>query len=397
GGAPRAVAVRALRHHLRARGPRPATRHPAAGQGGRGRAQHRLRPQLRRRRAPGAASPRGGRPGLPHRRRRHAELARAVRRAGGAPRGPAAAAEPAGPPHAGGGQRGRGHLEHALPPLGAAHHPLPRRPHGQGRPLQHPARARGAGLPAEGELARRAARHRRPARRPRRTARRGVSVAAVFFATIAAGGGHVATARALAEALGSRHPGRFTTTVSDVMAELGFEALDARHKAGWRALLKRPRLVRLGQRATDAVPRLSRAAQNAMLDGFAEEAARRLDALSPALVVANHGWLATALTRAQRRYGMRSRLVVFATEPFDASALWAEPHAEVVVAPSAAARADLVRLGVPPERVHVLGYPVREAFLRPPAREAARGELGLGDELTCLLSLGAEGVAGEAL
>jgi len=224
-----------------------------------------------------------------------------------------------------------------------------------------------------------------------------VSVAEVFFATIAAGGGHVATARALAEALGSRHPGRFTTTVSDVMAELGFEALDARHKAGWRALLKRPRLVRLGQRATDAVPRLSRAAQNAMLDGFAEEAARRLDALSPALVVANHGWLATALTRAQRRYGMRSRLVVFATEPFDASALWAEPHAEVVVAPSAAARADLVRLGVPPERVHVLGYPVREAFLRPPAREAARGELGLGDELTCLLSLGAEGVAGEAL
>ncbi len=219
----------------------------------------------------------------------------------------------------------------------------------------------------------------------------------VFFATIAAGGGHVATARALAEALEAGHEGRFDVRVSDVMAEFGFEALDARHKAGWLALLERPTLVRLGQRATDAVPWLSRAAQNALLDGFAKEAARRLDELSPALVVANHGWLATALTRARYRYGMRSRLAIFATEPFDASALWAEPQAEAMIAPSAAARDDLVRLGVPADKVHVLGYPVREAFLRPPPREAARASLQLGDEPTCLLSLGAEGVAGEAL
>src|SRR5690606_17097612 len=80
-----------------------------------------------------------------------------------------------------------------------------------------------------------------------------------------------------------------------------------------------------------------------------------------------------------------------------ASALWAEPRAEHVVAPSAAAKADLVRLGVPERNVRVLGYPVRRAFLAPPSRAAARAELGLGDDFTCLLSLGAEGVAGEAL
>lgn len=219
----------------------------------------------------------------------------------------------------------------------------------------------------------------------------------VVFATIAAGGGHVATANALAEGLHALRPAGVSTSVSDVMAEFGFGRLDRRHKQSWRGMLKRPRLVRAGQRLTDVAPRLTRAAQNALLQGFAQEAQRRLDELGPDLVVGNHGWLATALTLARTRFGMRSRLLIFATEPFDASALWAEPQAQRVVAPSSAAKEDLVRLGVPAGRVAVLGYPVRQAFLQPPERAAARAELGLDDSFTCLVSLGAEGLAGQAV
>jgi len=50
----------------------------------------------------------------------------------------------------------------------------------------------------------------------------------VFFATIAAGGGHVATANAMAEEMHRLHPGGVNTQVADVMAEFGFEALDRR-------------------------------------------------------------------------------------------------------------------------------------------------------------------------
>ena len=123
----------------------------------------------------------------------------------------------------------------------------------------------------------------------------------VLFATIAAGGGHVATANAMAEELLRQHPGEVETRVVDVMAEWGHEELDRRHKESWRRMLKRPHLVRLGQRLTDLAPGLTRAAQNALLNDFARGAQQHIDDLAPDLVVANHGWLATALTLARTK------------------------------------------------------------------------------------------------
>ncbi len=219
----------------------------------------------------------------------------------------------------------------------------------------------------------------------------------VFFATIAAGGGHVATATALSEALHHHHPGEFTTRVSDVMAEFGAVDLDRRHKDGWRALLRRPALVRSGQRLTDAAPGVTRLSQRLLLGRFARELSGRLAELKPDLIVANHGWLTTVFALARARHGLSTPVVIFATEPFDASALWAEPASGRVLAPSLAAKEDLVRLGVPATNVRVVGYPVGQRFLAPPTQAEARARLGLPEgRFTALLSLGAEGLAGEA-
>ncbi|ADI14679.1 glycosyltransferase [Truepera radiovictrix] len=218
----------------------------------------------------------------------------------------------------------------------------------------------------------------------------------LFFATLAAGGGHVATARALAQAVERHYPGRFTPIVSDYMSDLGFHAEDERHKALWRWMLAHPWSARWGQRLMDRLPTLTNRLHRRTLDAVAKAAAAHLGALRPALVVANHGWLAVALTRAQRRYGLRARVLTFATEPLDASALWAEREAERFVVPSSGALADLVRFGVPEARIDLIGYPVQDAFLHPPAQAQARRALGLGDRLTCLVSLGGEGVGREA-
>lgn len=220
----------------------------------------------------------------------------------------------------------------------------------------------------------------------------------VLFATIAAGGGHVATARAMAEAVSTVSAGALATRVSDVMAEYGPRDLDARHKASWKALLGRPALVRNSQRLMDAVPALSRAAQGRLLQGFTKAITQALNREAPALIVVNHGWLATAFADARARHGLKSKVVVFATEPFDASALWSAPSAETVLAPSAAAAEDLRRLGVSPSALHVSGYPVAERFTKAPEKSAARASLGLSDGFVVLMSLGAEGVAsGDAL
>jgi UDP-N-acetylglucosamine:LPS N-acetylglucosamine transferase len=216
----------------------------------------------------------------------------------------------------------------------------------------------------------------------------------IVFATIAAGGGHVATARAMAQGVEVLAPGAYDLPVVDLVHDLGFVAWDARHKAQWRWMLAHPWSARWGQRVIDAVPAVTRAVLRRALDGVASAAADRFRADPPALIVANHGFLAFALARARRRYGLDVPTLVFATEPLDASALWAEPEADRFLAPSRETAADLVRLGVSPERVEVVGYPVQQAFLHPPSQADARAELGLEDRFTCLVSLGGEGVGG---
>lgn len=215
----------------------------------------------------------------------------------------------------------------------------------------------------------------------------------VLIATINAGGGHVATATAMAEAVAAAAGGKLTPRVAEVMPELGFTQLDRRHKESWRRLLGRPRLIRWSQRVLDAAPAASRAGQNLLLGRFARAAAERYQAERPALIVVNHGWLATAFTLARAHFGLDAPVVVFATEPFDASALWSTPQADAVLAPSTAAAQSLRRLGVPASALRVSGYPVAERFSRPPSQAVARASLRLAPGYTCLLSLGAEGVA----
>lgn len=225
----------------------------------------------------------------------------------------------------------------------------------------------------------------------------GTVVGEVLFATIAAGGGHVATANAMAEAVATASGGSLNTSVSDIMAEHGPRDLDRRHKDSWRRLLGMPRVVRASQALMDRAPALTRLTQDLLLSGFARDTAARLNEAPPALVVANHGWLATAFTLARRRHGLKTRVVIYATEPFDASALWSTPAAEVVLAPSAAAKESLVAVGVPDDRVLVAGYPVADRFLDAPERGTARASLQLDGAFTCLVTLGAEGIAADAV
>ena len=218
----------------------------------------------------------------------------------------------------------------------------------------------------------------------------------VFFATLAAGGGHVATARAMAQGLAAASPGAFEITVSDYMNDLGLTEKDQRHKTSWAWMLAHPWSARYGQRLLDTFPRLINRYQRRTLDTLARRAAEHLSGLGPALVVVNHGWLMVALTRAQQHYGLQARVLTFATEPLDASALWAEADAERVVVASRAALGDLSRHGVPEKKIDLIGYPVQGAFLRAPGKAAARAALGLGERLTCLVSLGSEGVGTRA-
>ena len=216
---------------------------------------------------------------------------------------------------------------------------------------------------------------------------------AILFATISIGGGHVATAQAMSEAVERHYPGRFELNVSDYMRDLGLAGLDRLHKGFWRRALRFPVVARAGQRVIDAVPRTTIAGQRCILRGFARAAAEDLSPAPPRLIVSNHGLITSGLAEAKRLYGLDVSVLTFATEPHGISAYWADPRADHIVAPSEEVRRDLVRFGVPEEKTAVVGYPVGQAFLEAPTKAEARARLALPDRFTCLVSFGGEGVA----
>ncbi|HEU4847906.1 MAG TPA: glycosyltransferase, partial [Rubrobacteraceae bacterium] len=219
----------------------------------------------------------------------------------------------------------------------------------------------------------------------------------ILFATIAAGGGHVAVARAMAEAVEHYYPGRFELRVSDYMKEVGPKKvadLDRLHKDIWRFMLRYPILARGSQRLMDAFPRLTIATQRRLVRGFARAAADDLRRDPPRLIFSNHGLMTAGLAEAKRIGGLEVPVLSFANELVGICSYWADPHADHIVVPSEEAQRDLMRFGVPESKLSYVGfgYPVRQAFLDAPPRPEARTRLGLEDRFTCLVSSGGEGV-----
>jgi 1,2-diacylglycerol 3-beta-galactosyltransferase len=216
----------------------------------------------------------------------------------------------------------------------------------------------------------------------------------ILLATIAAGGGHVAVARAMSEAIEHYYPGRFELRVSDYMKEAGAVGLDQLHKDTWRFMLRYPILARASQRLMDAFPRLTITLQRRVVRDFARAAAVDLREEPPLLIVSNHGLMTAGLVEARHRYGLEVPILSFANEMCNICAYWADPRADHIVVPSEEARRDLMRFGVPASKILFIGfgYPVRQAFLNAPSRGEARARLGLEDRFTCLVTSGGEGV-----
>lgn len=122
--------------------------------------------------------------------------------------------------------------------------------------------------------------------------------------------------------------------------------------------------------------------------------AERTRALDPDLVISVHPLLNHVTYVALRRAGLTRPLITVVTDLIDFHLGWACPQSDVVVVPTEEARQVVLRHGVSPERVQLLGLPVDLNF-RPPApgeKQALRRRFGLDEERpTLLVSSGGEG------
>ncbi len=214
----------------------------------------------------------------------------------------------------------------------------------------------------------------------------------ILFATIAAGGSHVASAEAMKQALETHYPDHFDLEIKEIMKDYGFTTLDTYHKRLWKWMLDHPKLIVMGQKIIDSFPNVSINFQRRALKAFSKKAAALLNGNPPDLIVANHGWLSSALTLSQHKYGLKVPVLTFQTSTFDATALWADPDIERMILGSQVAKNVLINLGVKADKIDVVGYPVKQSFLYPPSQKEARAKLGLKETFTCLISLGGEGV-----
>jgi 1,2-diacylglycerol 3-beta-galactosyltransferase len=209
------------------------------------------------------------------------------------------------------------------------------------------------------------------------------------------GGGHRAAAKALI--------GAFSEIASGVRVEM-FDPLVGHGTPVVRRLTSLyPTIIQRARPAWGAIyySTNNRPAFNALRLGFGGGVRRlveqRIRALDPLVVISVHPLLNHLTAGAIHRSSRHRPLITVVTDLIDLHFGWASPEADLVVVPTEEAGGVVIRRGVSPRRVRLLGFPVDLRF-RPPGpgeREAVRARLGLDQgRPTLLVMSGGDGSGG---
>jgi 1,2-diacylglycerol 3-beta-galactosyltransferase len=204
------------------------------------------------------------------------------------------------------------------------------------------------------------------------------------------GGGHRSAAEAVVEALQAEHGGTFRYDMVD--AFLAYAPYPLNKMPAWYPEMMRwPRAWALAFRASDGYGR-SRAL-TATLWPWVQNAARQLVREHPADLILNfHPLFNAPVLRALGK--RRPPFITVVTDLVSTHALWFHRRTDLCFVPTDLARYRGLMHGLPPERIQVVGLPVKKRFCVPPGDKAAlRGRLGWPADLPLILLVGgAEGM-----
>jgi len=211
------------------------------------------------------------------------------------------------------------------------------------------------------------------------------------------GGGHRASAKALADALEEQYPDQLLITVRDVWTEdcpwpfnsvVQSYMFMAKYPFFWRIFFwtsKFPITRFISQRFANV--RCKRAFRHA------------IERDDPDLIVSLHPCTQHIVIKVLRRLARRTRrripFVTVVTDLGGAHPMWFHPEADRVFVPSVDLKAHALRMGIRDSAIHMYGLPLRREFWNPEkrSREQVREELGLQrDALTVLVVGGGDGV-----
>ncbi len=205
------------------------------------------------------------------------------------------------------------------------------------------------------------------------------------------GGGHRSAALALQEALLQLAP-RVQVTVADIFAQLPFplsrlgelyEPVVQYSQSLWQLVWDLTESPEKAERLIKVIAPLARPTLRELL--------REQD---PDVVVSVYPLCVHALAQARRDLALSTPQITVVTDLVNIHPTWGCAEVDCCVVPTEPAQQQVLQYGVPPERVRLLGLPVRLHFgTCQEEKRVLRSRLGLDPDLwTLLLMGGAEGV-----
>jgi len=206
---------------------------------------------------------------------------------------------------------------------------------------------------------------------------------------VSAGGGHVASARAIAEAVDHCYHGQVSTSIVDIAKEHRFRPV-TRMDELYRWLQKDGTWLWKLLWRTDDQTQLTEAVMRMAYPIFSRSIKRVYREEQPDLVVSvnpvtNH----IPLRVLRRTLGTHIPFVTVVTDMVTVHPSWCCPRVDYCMVPTDAARQNAVRVGMPAERVGVVGQPVSLSFAAGiVGKGSVRVRLGLDLQRPCVLIVG---------
>lgn len=201
------------------------------------------------------------------------------------------------------------------------------------------------------------------------------------------GGGHRASAQALKAGFDELYPGRFAIDIIDFITDYLPWPFNQMPKAYPFLSNDAPWLWKLlyGGK-THSLSNTLAQVNSRLLIGAVE---RAISTHQPDLIISVHPLMQLVSMLAMARRTVRIPFVTVVTDLTTAHPLWFHSEVDAVYVASENTQAMAQQAGIAPERIHLLGLPIRPAFARSPRPRAdLRAELGMAPGAPAVLLIG---------
>jgi processive 1,2-diacylglycerol beta-glucosyltransferase len=210
----------------------------------------------------------------------------------------------------------------------------------------------------------------------------------VLIATVTAGAGHLAAARALEESWKSLRPKDTIQTV-DVL-DFAPKLIRKFYVDGYVKLVEAvPELYAYAFKKSDDPAKLARTLdfRRSLSHKSARGFAKLLAEFQPDVVLCPHYLPLEIIGHLRSKQRLDTRAVCIVTD-FEAHSFWLEPSADLVCVAADETGASMAARGMDPAKIVVTGIPIGSKFSQPIDRLEVRRRYGLRDDIPTLLVLG---------